>query len=202
MRTAKLGITGFSIPESCNMPGRMTFSTLDLIPQENNLLSPAVTIDTSPPFITSVYTGTKAGTYTYKDVIHIVVEFSRPVYFNELLSRFDETYMKASANYTVPAGLPFLELNSQAIALLQGYEGAGVDRRKLLFVYVVGTGEYTPTRGQLGVPAGATIQLNSGIIACVATGLEANLTSMPLPGRQGMPFLNPLDTCKMPIRNK
>ena len=187
MKTAKLGVTGFSIPASCNIPGRVSFSALDLVPKQNDLLSPDISIDTLPPTILNVYTGRTAGTYTYKDIINIVVEFSKPVYFSELPSKFDTAFIKANASYMIPAGLPYLELNSQAFALMQGYEGSGpgIDRRKLSFVYVVGTGEYTPARGQLEVPAGGTIQLNAGVIVSVATGLEADLTSMPLPGREG-----------------
>jgi hypothetical protein len=185
MYTSQLKIVGFTIPDACNIPGRVGFNTRDLIPKGNRLLTPNVSVDTWPPTILNVYTGTRAGSYTFLDVIKIIVFFSKPVYFSELPSKFDSTFMKANASYTIPAGLPYLELNSQAMALLEGYAAGSLDRRKLSFVYIVGTGEYTPAGGQLEVPAGGTIQLNAGIIASVATGMEADLTTMPLPGTFG-----------------
>jgi hypothetical protein len=185
MYTAKLSVIGFSIPEACNIPGRTNFNTLDLIPKGNKLMSPDVSIDTRPARIVNVYTGRAAGNYTYMDVIKIIVEFSKEIYFSELPSKFDTVFMKANASYTLPPGLPYLELNSQAIALLEGYDPGNPDRRKLSFVYVVGTGEFTPEGGQLEVPAGATIQLNAGNIASVALGLEVDLTTMPGPGEFG-----------------
>lgn len=185
MYTAKLTVTGFSIPETCNIPGRAIFNTLDLIPKGNNLMSPDVSIDTRPARIVNVYSGRAAGNYTYMDVIKIIVEFSKDVYFSELPSKFDAAFMKANASFTIPPGLPYLELNSQAIALLEGYDPGNPDRRKLSFIYVVGMGEYTPPGGQLEVPAGETIQLNAGTIASVALGLEVDLTTMPPPGEFG-----------------
>jgi hypothetical protein len=186
MYTSRLRILGLSIPDACNIPERIGFNTLDLIPKRNKLLTPNVSVDTWPPTILSVYTGSQAGSYTFLDVINIVVVFSKPVFFSELPSKFDTAFMKANASYTLPVGLPYLELNSQAFALLEGYAAGSVDRQKLSFIYVVGTGEYTPDGGQLEVPAGGTIQLNAGIIASVATGMEADLASMPLPGTDGV----------------
>ena len=189
MYTAKLNVVGLTIPASCSIPMRATFNNLDLIPKGNNLLSPNVSIDTLPPTIVNVYSGKPAGNYTFRDVINIIVEFSKGVYFSELPSKYGTAFMVANASYTLPVGLPYLELNSQAIALLEGYEEGSLDKRKLSFSYVVSTGEYTPSGGQLEVPAGSTIQLNSGNIAGLGTGLEADLTSMPLPGTAGIRFL-------------
>jgi hypothetical protein len=185
MYTAKLSVVGLIIPPECNIPGRATFNNLDLIPKGNNLLSPNVVIDSMPPTIVNVYTGRTAGSYTYMDVINIIVEFSKEVYFSELPSKYSAAFIKANASYTLPPGLPYLELNSQSIALLEGYEAISESRRKLSFLYIVGTGEFTPEGGQLEVPAGATIQLNAGNIASIETGMEADLTSMPLPGTFG-----------------
>ena len=187
MYTARLNVLGFTVPSSCNVTGRAIFSERDFVPNSNRMLWPNVSVDTWPPKILNVYTGTEAGSYTLLEVIKIVVVFSKPVFFSELPSKFDTTFMKANASYTIPAGLPYLELNSQAFALLEGYAAGSVDRRKLSFVYVVGTGEYTPAGGQLEVPAGGTIQLNGNIIASTETGVEADLTTMPLPGTYGAP---------------
>ena len=183
--SSKLNIVGLTIPASCNIAGRVTFNSLDLIPKGNNLLSPNVSIDSLPPTIVNVYTGKPTGNYTFGDVINIIVEFSKAVYFSELPSKYGSAFMVANASYTIPTGLPFLELNSQAIALMEGYEAGSLDQRKLSFLYVVGTGEFTPQDGQLEVPAGSTIQLNRGMIAALDTGMEADLTSMPLPGTHG-----------------
>ena len=186
MFTSKLNIDGLIIPPSCNIGGRATFNSLDLIPKGNHLLSPNVSVDSLPPTIINVYTGKPTGNYTFGDVINIIVEFSKAVYFSELPSKYDTAFMVANASYTIPTGLPFLELNSQAIALMEGYEAGSLDQRKLSFLYVVGTGEFTPQDGQLEVPAGKTIQLNTGMISAVGTGMEADLTSMPLPGTLGI----------------
>ena len=185
MFSAKLKITGLIIPGACNITGRARFITFDMIPKENNLLTPEVSIDSMPPTITKVYTGKPTGTYRLQNAINIIIEFSKGVYFSELPSKYGTAFMVANASYTIPTGLPFLELNSQAIALMEGYEPGSLDQRKLSFLYVVGTGEFTPPGGQLEVPAGATIQLNGGIIAALGTGMEADLTSMPLPGTLG-----------------
>jgi hypothetical protein len=185
MHTAKLNVIGLDIPDSCNMPGRVTFVNNNLIPKGNNLLTPNVSIDTLPATIVSVYAGKPAGAYTRGDVITIGVEFSKSVSFTEIPSKYGTAFMSANASYTIPAGLPYLELNSQAIALLVGYEAGTSDRRKLTFLYNVGAGEFTPPDGQLDVPAGSTIQMNGGRIAALGTGMEADLTTMPLPGSLG-----------------
>jgi hypothetical protein len=185
MHTAQLHVIGLDIPDSCNMPGRVTFANNNLIPKGNNLLTPNVSIDTLPATIVSVYAGKPAGAYTRGDVISIGVEFSKSVSFTEIPSKHGAAFMSANASYTIPAGLPYLELNSQAIALLVGYEAGTSDRRKLTFLYNVGAGEFTPPDGQLDVPAGSTIQMNGGRIAALGTGVEADLTTMPLPGSLG-----------------
>ena len=183
MLAARLSIVGLYIPPACNIPGRATFSNQDLIPAGNTLLTPAVSINTFPARIVVVFSGKASGTYTYGDTINIIVEFSENVSFSELPDRYGAVFMSANASNTLPPGQPFLELNSQAFALLEGYDGT--DKRRLSFIYNVGTGEFTPPGGQLEVPAGATIQLNGGGIVSLATSMEVNLSSMPAPGTPG-----------------
>jgi hypothetical protein len=185
MRTPLLNIIGLIIPEECNMRSRVTFFNDNLIPEGHSLLTPTVSIDTFPATIVGVYTGKPAGIYTLGDVIGIGVEFSKSVIFSEIPSQYGTAFMSANASYTIPLGLPYLELNSQSRALLVGYEAGTSDRRKLFFLYNVGAGEFTPPDGQLDVPAGSTIQLNGGRITALGTGIEADLTSMPLPGSVG-----------------
>jgi hypothetical protein len=185
MYTAKLNIIGLVIPKACNIFGRATFNNLDLIPKGNSLLTPNVSIDTMPATIVNVYTGKQSGSYTFGDVMSIVVEFSTSVSFSEIPSKYGTAFMLANASYTIPAGLPYLELNSQAIAILEGYEAGSLDQRKLSFLYNVGSGEFTPPGGQLEVPEGSTIQLNGGNIVALGTGMEADLTTMPRPGTFG-----------------
>jgi hypothetical protein len=185
MHTAKLNVIGLIIPEACSMRDRVTFYNADLMPKGNNLLTPNVSIDTLPSIILSVKLGKPAGTYTLGDVISVGVEFSKSVLFTPIPSKYGTSFMSANASYTIPVGLPYLQLNSQARALLVGYEAGISDRRKLSFLYNVGAGEFTPPDGQLDVPAGSTIQLNGGRIVALGTGIEADLTSMPLPGSFG-----------------
>lgn len=101
MFTASLNVLGLQIPEACSIPRRATFNTLDLIPKGNRLLSPNVSIDTQPPTIVNVYSGKPAGSYTYLDVLTIIVEFSRGVYFSEIPSKFGTAFMIANASYTI-----------------------------------------------------------------------------------------------------
>ena len=49
----------------------------------------------------------------------------------------------------------------------------------------VGAGERTPAGGQLDVRAGTSIRLNGGALAGAGTGLDLNLSSIPLPGQEG-----------------
>jgi hypothetical protein len=154
MYTAGLNIIGLVIPPECNMPKRAVFNNLDLIPKPNTLLKPSVAIDTLPPTIVEVYTAKPSGTYTYGDVLTIIVEFSKGVHFSEIPSRYGTAFMAANASYALPVGLPFLELNSQAIAILDGYEDASSTRRRLSFLYPIGMGEFTPPDGQLDVSPG------------------------------------------------
>jgi len=185
MYTSKLTVTGFRIPGACNVVGKAMFSNYDLIPKSNSLLSPNVSIDTLPPTIVNVYTGKPAGSYTAGDVLSIIVEFSKEVSFSELPSKYSAFYQAANNSYKLPFGLPSLELNSLAVTVLEGYEGTGKDRRKLSFLYLVSTGEFTPDGGQLEVADGMTIQLNGATIVGLATGVEADLTTMPKPGTVG-----------------
>ncbi len=184
MYTSSLKVTGLLISSTCNAPGA-SFNNLDLIPAVNRLLQPDVSIDGLPAAIVNVYAGKPPGSYTAGDAMYIIVEFSKDVAFSELPSKYSPSYMKANASYTLPFGLPYLELNSQSYATLAGYAGHG--QRKLAFFYSISTGEFTPEDGQLEVSAGATIQLNGGSIYARATGAQADLTTMPLPGTFGPP---------------
>ena len=182
MFTSSLRVSGLIIYGSCSAPVAR-FTDRDLIPNPNSLLSPNVSIDALPATIVNVYAGKGAGSYTAGAVMYIIVEFSKDVGFSDLPSKYSPAYAVANASYTLPSGLPYLELSSQSYATLQGY--AGNTSRKLAFLYLVGTGEYTPDGGQLEIPAGVTIQLNGGDIFSLATGQQADLTSMPLPGTPG-----------------
>jgi hypothetical protein len=185
MHIAELNVISLVIPQACTVRGRVRFVHHNLIPNGSNILTPKVSIDTLPATIVSIYAGKPAGAYTRGDVISIGVEFSKSVSFTEIPSKYGTAFMSANASYTIPVGLPYLELNSQAIALLVGYEAGTSDRRKLTFLYNVGAGEFTPPDGQLDVPAGSTIQMNGGRIAALGTGVEADLTTMPLSGNLG-----------------
>ena len=112
MYTSSLGVTGLLIHPDCSTPNA-SFSNLNLIPAGNSLLSPNVTVAALPPTIVNVYAGIGAGSYTLGTVMYIVVEFSDDVAFSPVPSRYSLAFQTANASYTLPAGLPYLELSSQ-----------------------------------------------------------------------------------------
>mmetsp|Transcript_46845 Transcript_46845/g.124651 ORF Transcript_46845/g.124651 Transcript_46845/m.124651 type:complete len:103 (+) Transcript_46845:752-1060(+) len=58
-------------------------------------------------------------------------------------------------------------------------------KNTMQFLYRVGEGEYTPEGGQLEIPLGVTVELNGATITSLKTGLDADLSSPPLPGSAG-----------------
>jgi hypothetical protein len=199
MFTSNLRVSGLLISSNCSVSGSAVFNNLDLIPNPNSLLSPNVTIDAMPPTIVNVYAGKGAGSYTVGAVMYIVVEFSKDVGFPPLPSKYSPAFAAANASYTLPSGLPYLNLNSKSFATLDGYAGSSL--RKLAFFYRVGFGENTPEDGQLEVPAGETIQLNGADIYSLSSGQQADLTTMPLPGSKGqLPSPAPARPPSNPLR--
>ena len=87
-------------------------------------------------------------------------------------------YLDALSTGGLITGVPYIELNSQAFVMLRGYESA-LDKTKLSFLYTVGQGEETPPGMQLDLAPNSTIVLNGGTIMGSATGLDADLKSLP-----------------------
>jgi hypothetical protein len=189
MFSAHLQVKSLKIPAACNVPGRATFYPDNLVPttasSTNTLLTPTIGVDSTPPVILRVSSVKPPGNYTAGDIIHITVEFDKPVFISEIPSLYSTNFLAANATNTIPRGMPFLNLNSGANALLLGYETPVTDKRRLSFVYFVGTGEETPAGAFLDAAVGQTIQLNGGSILSLATSMEADLTSIPAPGTNG-----------------
>jgi hypothetical protein len=94
-------------------------------------------------------------------------------------------YVDLTTPSRIPYGVPYIELNSNALIPLRGFDNIR-SKRKLSFLYKVGTGEETPAGMQLDVRAGTSIELNGGSIVGEGTGLDVNLSSVPLPGEEGV----------------
>ena len=76
------------IPPQCDVAGKAMFHHGNLIPLNNTLLTPLVSVDTTQPIIMNLYSTKAPGAYTAGDNIYIVVQFSRDVSFSELPDPF------------------------------------------------------------------------------------------------------------------
>jgi hypothetical protein len=122
--------------------------------------------------------------YTNGSIINIVVEFSKEVIFSQLPDAYSDMYVDFARKNRISCGIPYIELNSNALIPLRGYESPR-SRKRLAFVYFVGTGEETPPGEQLDVVAGSSIEMNGGSVVAYGSGMDVNLTSMPMPGDEG-----------------
>ncbi len=181
MSTSRLEIKSISIPEACNSPIASFDNTRQL---RHTRLLPNIKIDATPPQIISVHTGKSPGSYTNGTILNIVVEFSKDVSISSLPDQYSQMYVDLTTPSRIPYGVPYIELNSNAIIPLRGFDTMR-SKRKLSFLYKVGTGEETPLGKQLDVRAGTSIELNGGSIVGEGTGLDVNLSSIPLPGEEG-----------------
>ena len=181
MSTSRLEIKSISIPEACNSPIASFDNTRQL---RHTRLLPNIKIDATPPQIISVHTGKSPGSYTNGTILNIVVEFSKDVSISSLPDQYSQMYVDLTTPSRIPYGVPYIELNSNAIIPLRGFDTMR-SKRKLSFLYKVGTGEETPPGRQLDVRAGTSIELNGGSIVGEGTGLDVNLSSIPLPGEEG-----------------
>ena len=77
-----LDLNWFQVPKECNH-STITFNTSKIEFEAGKALRPAVTIDTFPPTIKSVYTTEKDGNYTTGKFIDVIVEFSGDVKFSQ-----------------------------------------------------------------------------------------------------------------------
>jgi hypothetical protein len=77
-----LDVNWFQIPKECNH-STITFNTSKIEFESGKALHPAVTIDTFPPVIKSIYTTEKDGNYTTGKFIDIIVEFSGDIKFSQ-----------------------------------------------------------------------------------------------------------------------
>ena len=191
MSSSRLEIMALSIPPACNGPQ----GSFDNARKMQRLrLLPDIKIDATPPQIISVHTGKSPGSYTNGTILTIVVEFSEDVSVSSLPDQYSQMYVDLTTPSRIPYGVPYIELNSNALIPLRGFDNTR-SKRKLSFLYKVGTGEATPPGKQLDVRAGTSIELNGGSIVGEGTGLDVNLSSVPLPGEEGIftcyPMLSP-----------
>jgi hypothetical protein len=182
MSTSRLEILSITIPESCNSP-KAKFDNKRQLTQVVRVL-PNIKIDAKPPQIISLHTGKSTGTYTNGTIINIVAEFSKDISLSSLPDQFSQMYVDLSSRCRIPFGVPYLELNSNALVPLRGFDTAQ-SKRKLSFLYIVGTGEETPPGAQLDIKPGTAIELNGGSIVGEGTGLDVNMSSIPVPGEEG-----------------
>jgi hypothetical protein len=182
MSTSRLEIMSLSIPKDCNSK-LASFDNKLQLPRVR--LLPNIKIDATPPQIISVHTGKSPGSYTNGTILNIVVEFSKDVSISSLPDQYSQMYVDLTTPSRIPYGVPYIELNSNALIPLRGFDNIR-SKRKLSFLYKVGTGEETPAGMQLDVRAGTSIELNGGSIVGEGTGLDVNLSSVPLPGEEGV----------------
>jgi hypothetical protein len=182
MSTSRLILNSLTIPEGCNSK-RATFENSNQITQGIHVL-PTAKIDSQTAAIVSIHTGKSAGTYTAGTIINIVVEFDKNVAFSDLPPKYSQTYVRANTPQKIPYGVPYLEMNSNALVPLRGYDSMK-SKKKIAFLYEVGYGEETPPGLQLDILPRTTIFLNGGSIIAEETGLDINLLSMPYPGGDG-----------------
>ena len=181
MSTSRLEIKSITIPEACNSELAMFDTDHQIF---NIRITPNIKIDAMPPQIVSLHTGKSPGSYTNGTMINIVAEFSKEVSFSSLPDRFSKMYVDIYSHSKILYGVPYLQLNSNAFAPLRGYDSAR-SRKSLSFLYKVGTGEETPLGQQLDIKFATSIVLNGGYIVGEGTGLDVNLSSIPLAGEEG-----------------
>lgn len=183
MSSSRFILKGFTIPAACNSH-RAVFENSNLI-QQGIHLYPTTRIDTQTAVIVSIHTGKSAGSYTAGTLINIVVEFDKDVVLSGLPGQYSDTYINPQGQKKIPYGVPYLEMNSNAMVPLRGYDSVR-SKRKLSFLYEIGPGEETPPGEQLDCLHGTVIQLNGGSIIAEGTGLDVNMSSMPIPYREGV----------------
>ena len=176
MESTSVYVQSMTIPSGCN------YNTTTFFNSAQTFLSSAtiptgVQIDTIPPLVLSYKTSALAGSYTAGARIEIIVRFSREVVFSQIPDPSSQAAIAAASFGNVPSGCPYMQLNSNAYAPLQGYALAN-DSTRLLFVYQVGNGEATPAGVGLDLAQYTGIQLNGGIIKSARTGLAADFSSM------------------------
>ena len=176
MESTSVYVQSMTIPSGCN------YNTTTFFNSAQTFLSSAtiptgVQIDTIPPLVLSYKTSALAGSYTAGARIEIIVRFSREVVFSQIPDPSSQAAIAAGTAGYIPSGCPFVQLNSNAYAPLQGYALAN-DSTRLLFVYQVGNGEATPAGVGLDLAQYTGIQLNGGIIKSARTGLAADFSSM------------------------
>ena len=176
MESTSVYVQSMTVPSGCN------YNTTTFFNSAQTFLSSATTpsgvqIDTKPPVVLSYKSSALAGSYTSGARIEIIVRFSRDVVFSELPDPSSPAAIASASFGNVPSGSPYMQLNSNAYAPLQGYALTN-DSTRLLFVYQVGDGEATPSGVGLDLAQYTGIQLNGGIIKSARTGLAADLSSM------------------------
>jgi hypothetical protein len=185
MASSRVQVKAVIIPPSCNSP-LATFYNENRIHQTRHL-SPRVLVDTQAPAIVSIHTGKSPGVYSVGSMITLSVDFSKDVVLSALPEPFSPVYLSSNGTRRIPYGVPYILLNSGAIAPLHGYDGMR-SRSTVVFIYEVGMGEETPPGQQLDV---VSIELNGGAIMAEGTGLDINMSSMPVPGGEGAPARSP-----------
>lgn len=186
MSTSRLIMTGLTIPAECNS-AKGVFANTNLINQGIHLY-PTAKIDTQTAAIVSIHTGKSAGSYSVGTIISIVVEFDKDVELSGLPGQYSETYISSNGPKKIPYGVPYLEMNSNALVPLRGFDSVR-SKRKIAFLYEVGPGEETPPGEQLDVLPGTVIQLNGGSILAEGTGLDVNMSTMPIAYGEGEPVM-------------
>ena len=176
MESTSVYVQSMTVPSGCN------YNTTTFFNSAQTFLSSATTpsgvqIDTKPPVVLSYKSSALAGSYTSGARIEIIVRFSRDVVFSELPDPSSPAAIASASFGNVPSGSPYMQLNSNAYAPLQGYALTN-DSTRLLFVYQVGDGEATPSGVGLDLAQYTGIQLNGGSIKSAYTGIIADLSSM------------------------
>ncbi len=120
MFSAHLQVKSLIIPAACDIPGRSTFYTDNLVPtatsSTDGLLTPTIGVDSNTPIILRVSTVKPPGNYTAGDMIHITVEFDKPVVISEIPSLYSTIFLTPNTTNSIPRGMPYLNLNSGANA--------------------------------------------------------------------------------------
>jgi hypothetical protein len=89
-------VLSLTIPQDCNFPSKGgRFYQHNLIPSDNALLQPKVSVDTTRPVIMNIYTSKPPGTYTAGDCIYIVFDFSREVAFSQLPDPYSQVRLRS-----------------------------------------------------------------------------------------------------------
>jgi hypothetical protein len=132
MASDHVKVTSLIFPPSCEVPDRNIFIHENLIPLDNDLLQPRVSIDTAKPIISNVYSSKSSGNYTVGDTIYIICEFSREVSFSELPGQYSQVRTATPHPPSSPAAPPH-PAPPPPVASQGGGEGAQRPPRRLPF---------------------------------------------------------------------